>query len=273
MSQNSIYPAKGMNLRFLKLWYAEFYGYDFGFFPNFTFKDCENMCLQRCDCKGFQYTFSYDKGFKCYPKMLLVNGHQIPSFVGDMYLRLPINYSQPDHEQFHLNCCNQVKHVDRTYTETRTNQSVTFMLWFAIGMGELEIISTLFIWCLLIRTQQGSGTDMRDYLLALTGFKRFSFSELKKAAWGFSQENGRGSGGVIYKAILSDARSAAVKRLSEACQGEAEFLAEVNTIGRLNHINLIEMWGYCAEGKHRRLVYCVLGTWVPRRKFIRKCSG
>nr|AFK38299.1 unknown [Lotus japonicus] len=36
---------------------------------------------------------------------------------------------------------------------------------------------------------------------------------------------------------------------------ESEFHAEVNFIGRLNHMNLIGMWGYCAEGKHRILVY------------------
>ncbi|QCE11050.1 protein brassinosteroid insensitive 1 [Vigna unguiculata] len=29
----------------------------------------------------------------------------------------------------------------------------------------------------------------------------------------------------------------------------------MSLIGRLNHMNLIEMWGYCAEGKHRLLVY------------------
>ncbi|XP_042939632.1 putative receptor protein kinase ZmPK1 [Carya illinoinensis] len=55
--------------------------------------------------------------------------------------------------------------------------------------------------------------------------------------------------------ILPDKRVAAIKRLDEANQGEAEFLAEVNTIGRLIHMNLIDIWGYCAEGKHRLLVY------------------
>ncbi|KAA8537805.1 hypothetical protein F0562_027615 [Nyssa sinensis] len=43
--------------------------------------------------------------------------------------------------------------------------------------------------------------------------------------------------------------------LDNANQGEDEFLAEVSTIGRLNHMNLIETLGYCAEGKHRLLVY------------------
>ncbi|GMN35036.1 hypothetical protein TIFTF001_005035 [Ficus carica] len=241
--------------RFEKIWYTEFYGYDLGYFPNYTFKDCEDRCLERCDCKGFQYTLSADKGFRCYPKTRLVNGHQIPSFTGDVYLRLPKNYSPSAHEEFHLSCSNLVKSLDRIYNKNRANNTVRFILWFATGMGGLEIISILFIWCSLIRTRRDSGGDMRDYLLASTGFKRFSFAELKKATRAFSQEIGRGSGGVVYKAVLSDARVAAVKRLSEACQGEAEFLAEVNTIGRLNHMNLIEMWGYCAEGKHRLLVY------------------
>ncbi|XAR62509.1 Non-specific serine/threonine protein kinase [Bertholletia excelsa] len=83
----------------------------------------------------------------------------------------------------------------------------------------------------------------------------FSYDELKKATSNFKEEIGRGGGGVVYKGVLSDNRVAAIKRLNEANQGEAEFLAEVSTIGRVNHMNLINIWGYCAEGKHRLLIY------------------
>ena len=240
--------------RFYKLWNTEFYGYDLGFFLNCSFSDCQTKCLQRCDCKGFQYRFSDVQGYKCYPKTRLVNGYQIANFSGDMYLRLPITYHL-SHEEFRLSCSNQVKRVEKTYIKSHVNQSVRFMLWFATGIGGLEIICILTVWCSLIRSRQDSEADLRDYLLAVTGFKRFSFAELKKATRGFAEEIGRGAGGIVYKGILSDSRVAAIKRLSEAYQGEAEFLAEVNTIGRLNHMNLIEMWGYCAEGKHRLLVY------------------
>ncbi|XP_030961000.1 putative receptor protein kinase ZmPK1 [Quercus lobata] len=72
---------------------------------------------------------------------------------------------------------------------------------------------------------------------------------------GFKEVIGQGAGGIVYKGVLSDQRVAAIKRLNEANQGEAEFLAEVNTIGMLNHMYLIEMWGYCVEGKHKLLVY------------------
>ncbi|EEF52339.1 serine-threonine protein kinase, plant-type, putative [Ricinus communis] len=64
-----------------------------------------------------------------------------------------------------------------------------------------------------------------------------------------------GGSEVVYKGELPDQRIAAVKQLTETNQGEAEFLTEVNTIGKLNHMNLIEMWGYCAEGEFRFLVY------------------
>ncbi|KAE8669105.1 putative serine-threonine protein kinase, plant-type [Hibiscus syriacus] len=94
------------------------------------------------------------------------------------------------------------------------------------------------------------------YLVAATSFKRFTYGELKRATRGFREEIGRGGGGVVYKGVLPDHRVATMKRLNvKAHQGEDEFLAEVSTIGRLNHMNLIEMWGYCVEGIHRLLVY------------------
>ncbi|GMN35042.1 hypothetical protein TIFTF001_005034 [Ficus carica] len=250
--------------RFFKILNADFYGYDSGFYPNHTFNACQDLCLQSCNCVGFQYSYLQSGtkvNFNCYPKTLLVNGLQKPNFFGDMYLRLPKSYLLTSEkntldEEFGLNCPGQVtKYLDRMYKKKNANQLVRFMLWFAGAVGALEVICIILIWHLLIRNQRNSDANTRDYNLATTGFRRFSFSELKKATLGFSQEIGKGAGGVVYKGVLSDSRVAAIKRLSEAYQGEAEFLAEVNTIGRVNHMNLIEMWGYCAEGKHRLLVY------------------
>jgi hypothetical protein len=67
--------------------------------------------------------------------------------------------------------------------------------------------------------------------------------ELKKATRDFCEEIGRGGGGIVYKGIISDGRVAAIKQLNQAIQGEAEFRAEVSIsiIGKLNHMNLIEM--------------------------------
>lgn len=107
----------------------------------------------------------------------------------------------------------------------------------------------------LIKTRKNSSANQHSYHLTLLGFRRYTYSELKVATKNFSNEIGRGGGGVVYRGTLPDQRDAAIKRLNEAKQGEGEFLAEVSIIEKLNHMNLIEMWGYCVEGKHRILVY------------------
>ncbi|XP_040995962.1 putative receptor protein kinase ZmPK1 [Juglans microcarpa x Juglans regia] len=245
---------------FLLLPRVEFFGYDYGYLPNYTFDQCKNLCLQLCNCKAFQFTFSREDGFsKCYPKTMLLNGYRSPDFQGDLYLRLPENNfsSYANYVQdFKLNCSsNGTVQQDRTYKRCQENLIVKFMLWFVCGVGGLEIICIFLVWCLLSRPQQASSVDKQGYLIAVTGFRRFTYVELKKATKDFNEEIGRGAGGIVYKGVLPDNRAVAIKRLNESNQGEGEFLAEVSIIGRINHMNLIEMWGYCAEGKRRLLVY------------------
>lgn len=103
------------------------------------------------------------------------------------------------------------------------------------------------VWCLLYRTNTKPDKTTEGYILAATGFKKFSYVELKKANQNYTEEFGKGAGRIVYKGILSDGRVAAIKRLNEASQGEAEFLAEISIIGKINHMNLIEMWGYSVE--------------------------
>ncbi|KAJ1384538.1 putative serine/threonine-protein kinase [Sesbania bispinosa] len=248
---------------FLSLPYVDFYGYDYASsFVNYTYKQCENQCLQLCQCMGFQYTFDVKSGYaSCYPKTMLLNGHRSLSFVGTFYLRLPkssaLSNENPVKKNDLVCLSNGVTQLKRSYVKGKENGSVKFMLWFAIGVGGVEAVCFLLVWCFIFKnTRKHLGPESEGYVLATaTGFRKFSYSELKQATKGFSQEIGRGGGGIVYKAILSDKRVAAIKQLYDANQGESEFLAEVGIIGRLNHMNLIGMWGYCAEGKHRLLVY------------------
>ncbi|XP_052201469.1 putative receptor protein kinase ZmPK1 isoform X2 [Diospyros lotus] len=101
------------------------------------------------------------------------------------------------------------------------------------------------------------GVARQRLLILNTGFRKFTYNELKKASRNFSHEIGRGGSGIIYKGVLQDGRVAAIKLLINEANyhGKEEFMVELTTIGSLNHMNLIEMWGYCVEGKHRLLVY------------------
>ncbi|KAG6645826.1 putative receptor protein kinase ZmPK1 [Carya illinoinensis] len=244
---------------FVQLAHVEFYGSDSDFLRNVTLQTCQKECLKRCNCKGFQFKFSTDHedgagANDCYPKFLLANGRRSPGFEGDLYLRLPkagLVYNKTTDKEQRLECLYKPVTQQR---KTYENQTVKLLLWFATILGGVEVTCIFLVFVFLSRTSKNSDPAAQEYLLT-TRFKRFTFSELKRATQGFRELIGQGAGGAVYKGVLPDQRVAAIKRLNDATQGEAEFLAEVNTVGRLNHMNLIEIWGYCAEGKHRLLVY------------------
>jgi hypothetical protein len=240
---------------FVQLAAVEFYGSDIEYLPNVTLQCCEERCLLRCDCKGFQFRIIPEEGvYYCFPKFMLLNGQITPDFGGDLYLRLPkagLSHNKALDDKSRLVCSGKVpKQVRRTYE----NKTVKLLLWFAITVGGAEVTCVLLVLFFLFRTDKHSDTTEQGYLLT-TRFRRFTFAELRKATKGFSEVIEQGARGTVYKGVLPDQRVYAIKRLNEANQGEAEFLAEVNIIGRLNHMNLIEIWGYCVEGKHRLLVY------------------
>ncbi|URE21852.1 Leucine rich repeat N-terminal domain, partial [Musa troglodytarum] len=67
---------------------------------------------------------------------------------------------------------------------------------------------------------------------------------------------GCGGYGLVYKATLPDGRNIAIKRLSgDFFQVEREFQAEVETLSRAQHRNLVSLQGYCKFGNDRLLIY------------------
>lgn len=91
------------------------------------------------------------------------------------------------------------------------------------------------------------------------GPHRFSFKDLFHATGGFRKKNllGVGGFGQVYKGVLPESRAeVAVKRVShESRQGMKEFIAEVVSIGRLRHRNIVPLLGYCRREGELLLVY------------------
>uniref|UniRef100_A0ACD5W6N1 Uncharacterized protein n=1 Tax=Avena sativa TaxID=4498 RepID=A0ACD5W6N1_AVESA len=91
------------------------------------------------------------------------------------------------------------------------------------------------------------------------GPHRFSFKDLFRATDGFKEKNllGVGGFGKVYKGMLPKSKlDVAVKRVShESRQGMKEFIAEVVSIGRLRHRNLVPLLGYCRRKGQLLLVY------------------
>ncbi|KAL5549855.1 hypothetical protein UlMin_000031 [Ulmus minor] len=91
------------------------------------------------------------------------------------------------------------------------------------------------------------------------GPHRYSYEELKKATKGFRDKEllGYGGFGRVYKGTLPKSKAqVAVKRVShESKQGLREFVAEIATIGRLRHRNLVQLFGWCRRRGDLLLVY------------------
>ncbi|PPD74825.1 hypothetical protein GOBAR_DD28256 [Gossypium barbadense] len=83
----------------------------------------------------------------------------------------------------------------------------------------------------------------------------FSYSELSLATTKFTERIGGGGFGTIYKGVLKDGTMVAVKRLENIGQGIDEFLAEVDTIGNIHHVNLVKLIDFYIDKRHRVLVY------------------
>ncbi|KAL5576975.1 hypothetical protein UlMin_018674 [Ulmus minor] len=84
---------------------------------------------------------------------------------------------------------------------------------------------------------------------------RFCYSELRDATAKFTEKLGKGGFGTVFKGVLKDGTVVAVKRLEKTDRGTKEFLAEVGTIGNIHHVNLVKLIGFCANRRHRMLVY------------------
>ncbi|GMY37145.1 G-type lectin S-receptor-like serine/threonine-protein kinase RKS1 [Fagus crenata] len=86
----------------------------------------------------------------------------------------------------------------------------------------------------------------------------FNLSCIVAATGNFSPTNKLGEGGFgsVFKGQLSNGRQIAVKRLSKSSrQGEEEFKNEVMLISKLQHRNLVKLFGCCIQEEEKMLIY------------------
>ncbi|XP_039170863.1 probable leucine-rich repeat receptor-like serine/threonine-protein kinase At3g14840 [Eucalyptus grandis] len=86
----------------------------------------------------------------------------------------------------------------------------------------------------------------------------FTLRQIKAATHNFDAANkiGEGGFGSVYKGLLSDGTTIAVKQLSsKSKQGNREFVTELGMISALQHPHLVKLYGCCIEGNQLLLVY------------------
>uniref|UniRef100_A0A0E0M083 Protein kinase domain-containing protein n=1 Tax=Oryza punctata TaxID=4537 RepID=A0A0E0M083_ORYPU len=101
----------------------------------------------------------------------------------------------------------------------------------------------------------GSTTDHWSHL-PRNGSRQFTYEELKNFTHNFQRFIGRGGFGRVYYGCLEDGTEVAVKmRTESSLHGLDEFLAEVQSLTKVHHRNLVSLVGYCWEEHHLALVY------------------
>ncbi|XP_009778886.1 rust resistance kinase Lr10-like isoform X2 [Nicotiana tabacum] len=84
---------------------------------------------------------------------------------------------------------------------------------------------------------------------------RYPYSSIRKMTGNFKEKLGQGGYGSVYKGKLRSGPDVAMKILTKPKADGQDFINEVATIGRIHHVNVVQLIGYCAERSKRALVY------------------
>ncbi|KAH0775778.1 hypothetical protein KY290_007189 [Solanum tuberosum] len=135
------------------------------------------------------------------------------------------------------------------------------LLFFVLYSGAKFVIGLPLVFAFLVYKFKRRHLSMYDtiegFLQTQNNFMpiRYNYSNIKRMTRGFKEKLGEGGYGTVYKGKLQSGRDAAVKMLSKPKAGEQDFMNEVATIGRIHHVNVVGLVGYCVEGTKRALVY------------------
>jgi serine/threonine protein kinase len=101
---------------------------------------------------------------------------------------------------------------------------------------------------------------VEKFLWEIRHEKPFRFTPRQIAAFtrNYSTRLGSGGFGTVFKGALPNGLAVAVKVFHSSLDQkteEAQFMAEVGTIGRAHHVNLVRLFGFCFDDAVRALVY------------------
>ncbi|VVA94734.1 unnamed protein product [Arabis nemorensis] len=132
------------------------------------------------------------------------------------------------------------------------------ILAISLSISGVTLVIVLFFGVLFFLKRKKFLEVIEDWELQF-GPHKFTYKDLFIATKGFKNSEllGRGGFGKVFKGILPlSSIPIAVKKVShDSKQGMREFLAEIATIGRLRHPDLVRLLGYCRRKGELYLVY------------------
>jgi len=142
----------------------------------------------------------------------------------------------------------------------RHRKKIRLLLAYLIPFAIAGSFLAFCVWRRLTRPRRLAYRNL-EKMIDARGPVRFKFRELRNATANFSSDRklGRGGFGTVYLGYLKRLGvEVAVKRVmtsGNSNRGEQEFVAEVNSISKLSHRNLVKLMGWCHERGELLLVY------------------
>uniref|UniRef100_A0A0D9UWX5 Receptor-like serine/threonine-protein kinase n=1 Tax=Leersia perrieri TaxID=77586 RepID=A0A0D9UWX5_9ORYZ len=188
--------------------------------------ECSKACLNNCSCTAYSYG---SKGCLVWHTELLnakqqQNNDETGSNGEIMYLRLSAR-------------------------DMKKSNKRRVTIGVVVGACSLSVLVYVVVLFIIRRNKNKNRNQNCGNLVA------FRYKDLRSATKNFSEKIGEGGFGSVFKGQLRDSTGIAVKRLDGRSQGEKQFRAEVRSIGTIQHINLVNLIGFCSDGDSRFLVY------------------
>ncbi|XP_018726608.2 rust resistance kinase Lr10 [Eucalyptus grandis] len=116
------------------------------------------------------------------------------------------------------------------------------------------LIFLIYKW---MRRHRAIDANIEEFLQVHNNFSpiRYSYSDVKKITKNFKCKLGEGGYGSVYRGILRSGNEVAVKILNKPESNGQDFISEVATIGRIHHINVVQLVGFCFDYSKQALVY------------------
>ncbi|KAG9129082.1 hypothetical protein Leryth_019820 [Lithospermum erythrorhizon] len=209
---------------------------------------CKDACLRKCSCKAaiFRYYTDSSKG-DCYMPLdifsLRTTDFNVDQYNHSTHLKVQILPSETG--------------ISRgTSTEVVPRGRKNNYMIGSITGSILLLVAIIWVAIHIIRKRRNTDKVDEDYLDNVPGNPcRISYEELKLATENFNKKLGKGGFGSVFEGILKDGTRVAVKCLDGIGQVKKSFLAEVESIGSIHHVNLVKLVGFAAEKSQRLLVY------------------
>jgi hypothetical protein len=206
-----------------------------------TVDDCKLACLKNCSCMAVWFRYNgklSNKECVWVTKVFSMKSIQAET-IG--YLKVQLSPSNENRTKVQLKLSNENKKK--------------VMFGAALGAGTTLVLLVIVVALYLQRRRKYDEKDEEFDFDQLSRMQmRYSFQKLSECTEGFGKKLGEGGFGSVFEGKLGEKR-VAVKRLEGARQGKKEFFTEVETIGNIEHINLVGLIGFCAEKSERLLVY------------------